>query len=82
MKMFLVGFAFVGMLVASNSAMTADNTERVASVQPVQPIVAVASADKTPGMRIVDTDYQFSQQERMLIAFWQLQSDAERRHVR
>ena len=85
MRMILIGAAFVGVLMASGSAFAADNIDRAASdaidrtasMPAAQPIVAVANADKAHVLR--DTDFQFSQQERILITFLQLKREAERR---
>jgi len=84
MRMLLVGAAFVGVLMASNSAMAADSNDRsasdgidrTASTPAAQPIVAVANQDRHA---LRDTDFQFSQQERILITFLELKREAEPR---
>lgn len=73
MKMTLVPFAFVCALLISSSGAAVTELDRSADVKPAKPVVAVA--DRT--QRVVDVDYQLSDQERFLIAYSRLKANTE-----
>ena len=78
MKMFLVGFAFIGTLVTGSSGAPVTGQDHSASTETAPPIANVSYSEKPRATRIVDTEYQLTDQERVVIAFLRLKADAER----
>jgi hypothetical protein len=76
MKMLLVGSALVGVLVTSGSGAAFTRFDHASSTEAVRPSMTVAHKPRTT--QIVDVDYQLSDQERTLLAFMRLKTDAER----
>ena len=78
MKMFLVGFAFVGTLVTGSSGGPVTRNDTAADMETARPFVSVPYAEKTRATQVVDAEYQLTDQERVVIAFLRLKADAER----
>ena len=76
MKTLLVRLAFAGAFVIGSSAASAIPLDHPAGKQLAQRAVAIA--DKSFTTRIVEADYQLSDQERTLLAFLRLKANAER----
>jgi hypothetical protein len=77
MKMFLVGFAFVGTLVTGSSGAPVIGQDHSASTE-TPPTANVSYTEKPRATRVVDAEYQLTDQERVVIAFLRLKADAER----
>jgi len=75
MKMLLMRLAFAGAFVVVGSNASAAQFDRPARTDTAKPAVAVA--EKSHAIRIVDVDYQLSEQERSLLAFLRLKANAE-----
>ena len=71
----VVQFVFLGALVISSSSAAVTQFDQPASTKPAQTLAAVAV--KAHATRIVDADYQLSDQERFLLAFSRLRANAE-----
>ena len=76
MKMFLMRLAFAGAFVIVGSNASAAQFDRPARTEAAKPSVAIAGKSRTT--QIVEADYQLSDQERILIAFLRLRTNAER----
>ncbi len=76
MKMLLVRLAFAGAFVIVGSNASAAQFDRPSKTDAAKPAVAIAG--KSRATQIVDADYQLSDQERILIAFLRLRTNAER----
>jgi hypothetical protein len=76
MKMLLAPVALAGTLMTMGSGVPAVDHAQNADAQ--QPLIAVSHVTATHMTRIVDVEYQLSDQQRALIAYWRLKMDAER----
>ena len=78
MKMFLVGFAFAGTLVTGISGAPVERPDNSAKMETDRPVASDSYAESARATRIVDADYQLTDQERVVIAFLRLKADTER----
>ena len=73
MKMTLVPFAFVCALLTSSSGAAVTELNQPADAKLAKPVATVAVETQ----RVVDVDYQLSDQERFLIAYSRLKANTE-----
>jgi hypothetical protein len=78
MKMFLVGFAFAGTLVTGSSGNPVAQPDNYAKMEIERPVASEPNAESARPTRIVNADYQLTDQERVVIAFLRLKADVER----
>lgn len=77
MRMFLIRFGFASALITTGpGAPIAQDVS--ANLKASHRVAGVSYAEKTRATRVVDVDYQLTEQERIVIAFLRLKADAER----